>query len=257
MTGTYTGNLNLYNPSLAEVGWKDEWDSNFQILDTSIGTYLNADGSFKAATAAAIPFFASGFSATNVYDAIVEAAAGGVPTVWGGITGSIINQTDLQLVLDGKVDENIAIVGSTQTKITYDSKGLVTSGSAATTADIADSLNARYVTDAQLSVLNTTSGTNTGDGAVTYSLRTGEATLTVNENVVFASGGGFTLTLPPAATATKMLCIKKIDSSMDVITIDGKDSETIDGQLTYLLEAQYMYVNIVSNGSNWLIIGNN
>jgi len=100
-------------------------------------------------------------------------------------------------------------------------------------------------------------GSNTGDGAVTYSLRTGEATLTVNENVVFASGGGFTLTLPPAATATKMLCIKKIDSSMDVITIDGNDSETIDGQLTYLLEAQYMYVNIVSNGSNWLIIGNN
>jgi len=186
MTGTYTGNLNLYNPSLAEVGWKDEWDSNFQILDTSIGTYLNADGSFKAATAAAIPFFASGFSATNVYDAIVEAAAGGVPTVWGGITGSIINQTDLQLVLDGKVDENIAIVGSTQTKITYDSKGLVTSGSAATTADIADSLNARYVTDAQLSVLNTTSGTNTGDQTKTIENITLTATNISNKYVDLA-----------------------------------------------------------------------
>jgi len=44
---------------------------------------------------------------------------------------------------------NGAITGATKTKITYDSKGLVTSGSDATTADIADSTNKRYQTDAQ------------------------------------------------------------------------------------------------------------
>lgn len=59
--------------------------------------------------------------------------------------------------------ENAAITGATKTKITYDSKGLVTSGSDATTADIADSTNKRYVTDAQLTVIGNTSGTNTGD----------------------------------------------------------------------------------------------
>lgn len=61
------------------------------------------------------------------------------------------------------VQKNSTIVSATKTKITYDSKGLVTGGLDATTADIADSTNKRYVTDAQLVVVGNTSGTNTGD----------------------------------------------------------------------------------------------
>jgi hypothetical protein len=84
---------------------------------------------------------------------------------WGGVTGTLSNQTDLQTALDGKVDENSAITGATKTKITYDAKGLVTAGADATTADIASSTDKRYVTDAQLVVVGNTSGTNTGDNA--------------------------------------------------------------------------------------------
>jgi hypothetical protein len=58
---------------------------------------------------------------------------------------------------------NASITGATKTKITYDTKGLVTAGADATTADIADSTNKRYVTDANLTVIGNTSGTNTGD----------------------------------------------------------------------------------------------
>ena len=61
------------------------------------------------------------------------------------------------------VQKNSAITGATKTKITYDAKGLVTAGADATTADIADSSNKRYVTDANLTVIGNTSGTNTGD----------------------------------------------------------------------------------------------
>jgi len=75
----------------------------------------------------------------------------------------IADITGLQTALDGKVDENAAITGATKTKITYDAKGLVTAGTDATTADISDSSNKRYVTDAQLTILGNTSGTNTGD----------------------------------------------------------------------------------------------
>jgi hypothetical protein len=84
---------------------------------------------------------------------------------WGGVTGTLSNQTDLQTALDGKVDENSSITGATKTKITYDAKGLVTAGADATTADIASSTDKRYVTDAQLVVVGNTSGTNTGDNA--------------------------------------------------------------------------------------------
>jgi len=70
-------------------------------------------------------------------------------------------------LLNAKVTSNSAITGATKTKITYDAKGLVTSGADATTSDIADSLNKRYVTDANLTVIGNTSGTNTGDVSVT------------------------------------------------------------------------------------------
>jgi hypothetical protein len=76
-----------------------------------------------------------------------------------GVTSAIQTQ------LDAKVDENAAITGATKTKITFDAKGLVTSGADATTADIADSTDKRYVTDSQLTVIGNTSGTNTGDNA--------------------------------------------------------------------------------------------
>jgi hypothetical protein len=76
-----------------------------------------------------------------------------------GVTSAIQTQ------LDAKVDENAAITGATKTKITYDAKGLVTAGADATTADIADSTDKRYVTDSQLTVIGNTSGTNSGDNA--------------------------------------------------------------------------------------------
>ena len=50
-----------------------------------------------------------------------------------GVSGSSI-----QTQLDGKVDENTAITGATKTKITYDSKGLVTAGADIATTDISD-----------------------------------------------------------------------------------------------------------------------
>lgn len=79
--------------------------------------------------------------------------------------------------LDGnntlKVTANAAITSGIFTKLTVDTKGLVTLGASATTADIADSSNKRYVTDAQLTVLGNTSGTNTGNQTITLS---GEAT---------------------------------------------------------------------------------
>jgi hypothetical protein len=78
------------------------------------------------------------------------------------LAGDLAGTADLPTV-PNKVDKNTAITGATKTKITYDSKGLVTAGTDATTADINDSTNKRYVTDAQLTVIGNTSGTNTGD----------------------------------------------------------------------------------------------
>ena len=117
--------------------------------------------------------------------ALLENAIGYVPedvtnkvTTFGGNTTSDIKYPSVKAIVDnytssntgdqdlsGLVVKNTAIVGATKTKITYDAKGLVTNGEDATTSDIADTLNKRYITDAQLTVLGNTSGTNTGDNA--------------------------------------------------------------------------------------------
>jgi hypothetical protein len=76
-------------------------------------------------------------------------------------------KAETDTLLNAKVSSNSAITGATKTKITYDAKGLVTSGADATTADIAASTNKNYVTDAQLTVIGNTSGTNSGDVSVT------------------------------------------------------------------------------------------
>jgi hypothetical protein len=136
--------------------------------------------------------------------------SGGGGGTWGSITGTLSDQSDLQTALDGKVDENTAITGATKTKITYDAKGLVTAGADATTADIADSTDKRYVTDAQLVVVGNTSGTNTGDNATNsqYSglaaskqdtLVSGTNIKTINSTSLLGSGN---VAVEPPITAT-------------------------------------------------------
>lgn len=92
-----------------------------------------------------------------------ERTGGGGSPDWGDIGGTLSDQTDLQTALDAKLTANTPITGATKTKITYDVDGLVTAGADATTADIPDSTNKRYVTDADLVDIGNLSGTNTGD----------------------------------------------------------------------------------------------
>ena len=92
------------------------------------------------------------------------------------VQAPLIAGTDYQTPLTAGTNyivPNSAIAAATKTKITYDSKGLVTAGADATTADISASSNKNYVTDAEKTVLGNTSGTNTGDQTISL---TGDVT---------------------------------------------------------------------------------
>jgi len=93
----------------------------------------------------------------------------------------------------------------------------------------------------------------------TVTTETGNATLTVAEGGIIlanSSGGAFTLTLPAAATSSGLwYTVKFIDSGTNIVTLDGNAAETIDGAGTNTeLDAQYDYITIVCDGSNWHII---
>jgi len=182
---------------------------------------------------------------------LVSAAA-----VWGSITGTLSDQTDLQTALDAKVDENAAIVGATKTKITYDTKGLVTAGADATTADIADSLDKRYVTDAQLVVIGNTSGSNTGDqtnitgnaGTVTVADAGGDTTTWVllgtaqTGSLSPATDAGLTYNATTnALTATTF--IGALTGNADTVTgFSGTSSGTNTGDVTLAGTPDYITI---------------
>jgi hypothetical protein len=138
--------------------------------------------------------------------------------------GNVDNTSDLnkpistatQTALDLKVDENAAITGATKTKITYDSKGLVTAGTDATTADINDSSNRRYVSDAQLVVIGNTSGTNTGDQNLSgYELLSNKATdLTVLNNTLYPTTQAVQSALNAAITTTPVYMLSGVNSDI-------------------------------------------
>lgn len=141
-------------------------------------------------------------------------------------THAIGDVTGLQTALDAKVDENAAITPGTNTKITYDAKGLVTAGADATTADIADSLNKRYVTDADLTKLANTSGTNTGD-----------QTITLTGDVTGSGTGSFAATI--ANNAVTLAKIQDITTAriLGRVTAGSGDPEQLTGtEVTTLLD---------------------
>lgn len=109
-----------------------------------------------------------------------------------------------QSALDDKVDENAAITGATKTKITYDAKGLVTAGDDATTADITDSVDRRYMTDAERTVVQNTSGTNTGN-----------QTITLTGDVTGTGTGSFTSTVVKRAEMLSVEYATTIESPTD------------------------------------------
>lgn len=68
-----------------------------------------------------------------------------------------------------------------------------------------------------------------------------------------AAGGAFTVNLP-AATTRYRFHVKKIDSSVNAVTLDAAGSDTIQGSGTVALAAQYNSRTIYSDGSGvWYI----
>jgi len=64
----------------------------------------------------------------------------------------------------------------------------------------------------------------------------------------------FTVTLPAASgIAGRVYTIKKIDASINAVTVDGNGSETIDDSLTAIISDRYASIDIVSNGIGWWI----
>jgi len=95
------------------------------------------------------------------------------------------------------------------------------------------------------------------DETFATSTKTSNYTITGTDVVVFAdaTSGNVTITLPTAsANAGYRFYVKRIDASGNSVSIARSGSDTIDGQTSVNVVAQYDSYTVVSNGSLWYII---
>jgi hypothetical protein len=99
------------------------------------------------------------------------------------------------------------------------------------------------------------------DGSFSVPITSTTEQLTLGDDhtkLVDATGSAVTIDLPAAAGCVgRIYVIKKIDSSINAVTVDASGGELIDGATTYSLATQNKYVSIQSNGSAWYVIANN
>lgn len=74
--------------------------------------------------------------------------------------------------------------------------------------------------------------------------------------LIDTTSGAYTTTLPVASTMTEqILTLKKIGANTNIATIDGASAETIDGDLTLEMITEGDWIKVISDGSNWHVIG--
>jgi len=71
-----------------------------------------------------------------------------------------------------------------------------------------------------------------------------------------ASSASFTVTLPGAAIveAGKTYTIKRTNAGANTVIVDGNGSETIDGIPSLRLNQRFDYLQLQSDGTNWMVI---
>lgn len=119
-----------------------------------------------------------------------------------------IDENHAKVELASKVDKNVAITGGTATKVTYDAKGLVTSGTTLVASDI-PSLDVSKITTGVLPVVRGGTGTSTSTGS---------------GNVVLSASPAFTGT-PVAPTASVGTSTTQIATTAYVVAEINKIEE--------------------------------
>ncbi len=99
-----------------------------------------------------------------------------------------------------------------------------------------------------------------GSLSTAISTKTSNTNLTALDSVVLASAAASALvmTLPSAVGIDgRQYTIKKVDASKNKVTIQPTGTEKIDLDTLYVLTQQFEFVIIVSDGTNWVVVGNN
>jgi hypothetical protein len=94
-------------------------------------------------------------------------------------------------------------------------------------------------------------------GPVAISTKTGNYTVTTSDNVLLGNciGGSIIFTLPPAASAIgSVFFFKKIDASLNAMTVQADGAELIDSANNLISTTQYEAFTLVTDGTQWYLL---
>jgi len=73
--------------------------------------------------------------------------------------------------------------------------------------------------------------------------------------MVDATGGNIIINIPTAiGNDGRVLTIKKIDNSVNTVTVSGFGGQTIDDQPSYVISVRYDSISINADSGNWWIV---
>jgi len=172
------------------------------------------------------------------------------------ITAMAVLSDGEMIVGDGSTDP-VAESGSTlRTSIGCDAAGNITSGTVATARLGSGTASSSTYLRGDSSWAAITTGTS----AANILSKTGDYTVTTGDAGFDAvikcdpAGGAFTITLFAASGNTgRRIKVVKTTANNNAVTVDGNSSETLSGETSIKLYAQYDFVSLVCDGSNWFI----
>ena len=262
--------ISAATPTFATILEKPTTISGYGITDAYTKTEVNSAISAATPTFATIlekPTTVSGYGITDAYtktetDTNISGAinnlVNGAPAALDTLKelADAINDdssfaSSVTTSLSTKVDKTITVNGhalSGNVTVSKSDVGLgnVSNTDTTTTANITDSTNKRFVSDAQITLLGNTSGTNTGDetlstiktklGITTLSgSNTGDQTITLTGDITGSGTGSFSTTLAnsgvTAGTYTKVTVDAKGRTTSGT-TLSSADLPTYTGTIT-------------------------
>ena len=96
-----------------------------------------------------------------------------------------------------------------------------------------------------------------GSSSVSVVTVTGAYTALTTDSIILgnATTASFSILLPTAVgVAGKTYTIKKLDATVNTITLTTTSAQTIDGGTTAVMRMQYLSLTLVSDGANWQVI---
>jgi hypothetical protein len=232
---TSTGTISLANTAVTAGTYGDSANS--------VQITVDAQGRLTAAANVAIP-----------QGTVTNIATG------TGLTGGPITSTGTISLANTAVTAGTYGSGSFVPQIIIDAQGRITSatnvavtGASTVVTDVATVTNGTLIDWENVSATVITWENNAlatiGWTNNVYLITANNATILVN-----CAAEPLSTLLPSAATVSgQQFKVKKIDSSANAATITTTSSQTIDGNLTYILNTQYKSATVQSDGSNWWV----